>query len=396
MDRNYRSFERRGHGYGSPPDRGSFKRKFGNFSDRTHGDYQLEEEDLPMKRKRSESSFNSSKFNNESHNLERNQRSQESYEDEFHSNSGNDFTTNRIHTCFKRPYAQRGHGKFGSHNDTERGRGSFRRPFDLQRGRGNFTRNSDSERGHDDFGRPNDSERGRTSFRRPFNSQRGRVNFARSYDLERGHGSFRRPCDSKRGRGNFKRGSNVYRGRGNLQQNPWKEKDDHIENSDQFVCNGNTCEEKRKQVRPVTSLPSVYNFSWNVFHEESYIDKISCLKKDTTSLEDTVNTLKQWVDESFNSENRDFLEYTQEKFIPQDKELFHIHFIPMKTGPQYSSYIDIIEKLLMVSYDINQERNDAIAASGQFQAQQQKLLLIALLGQATLSTSTYKVSNSSN
>lgn len=168
--------------------------------------------------------------------------------------------------------------------------------------------------------------------------------------------------------------------------------------------------------RNVPSLPSMYQFSWNVFTEPSYVDNIvttheicsnqmQCKEENggekttlsnnyadepisETSLKATVNTLSEMLkkDES----NHDNSAPVSEGYYTV-QELINSKCCNTKRNPYNLTYSELMDLLTTAAEQIEEARHSEYSLEAQDRARQHKLLLVALLGQAAPS-STYRVS----
>ena len=288
--------------------------------------------------------------------------------------------------------SQRIHGdSFSMHSHEEYNYGERGRP-PVRGQRGKFNSRG-GQRGNSTFcGGPRGNstsrggQRGNTTFR---GGQRGKPNSELGQRENSFHGGERRPSfhggvhqNHIRGRGGGGWSSNY------SDQLPtiWNTEFATEQQGEEFVLGD------KPDFQIVESLPAVYNFSWNVFKESSHSDCLLNSDYFENSLDSNNASLLPQIDElvheSANNSNSLLCRDMQCKI----QEMISANVEGRASDDRNSSYSDVSELLSTKANELSLLTKSSNIAQTTENARQHKLFMLALMGSAMCSTSTYKVS----
>ena len=141
-------------------------------------------------------------------------------------------------------------------------------------------------------------------------------------------------------------------------------------------------------------LPSVYQFSWQVFNERSYVDSINSTDDlDTWKAAESAAYLKKWIDNACNPLEEDQSKFLQERFYIQENNYITDGGSDYVPKEQRSSYESVLNKLKVYSQEVLKVQEQLTHPDTEYVTRQNKLLIVALSKACLKFGSTYKVSH---
>ena len=140
-------------------------------------------------------------------------------------------------------------------------------------------------------------------------------------------------------------------------------------------------------------LPSVFQYSWQVFTDKSYTDSINCTVDDHEILHrESVEYLNKWIENTSSATDLNGREFLQEKFFIQDNNFITDEGAYSNVSEENLLYSVVVNKLNKYSNQIFKAQKQLNDENRQYLLQQNKLLMLALLKNFMKSESAYKVS----